>query len=117
MTIPPYAIPSSTVEDVLKLTEAPQRAMAADRIRTILAERERVRQRLEACVAVRRVFPSDANFLLVECRDARRFLEAGRSVGLLVRDFSATPGLSDCLRVTIGTPAQNDRLLDAVERS
>jgi histidinol-phosphate/aromatic aminotransferase/cobyric acid decarboxylase-like protein len=63
------------------------------------------------------VFPSDANFLLVQCRDARRFLEAGKAVGLLVRDFSTTPRLEGCLRISVGTPEQNDRLLAAVERS
>jgi histidinol-phosphate aminotransferase len=114
--IPPYAIPASTVEDVLKLTEAPQRAIAAERIRTILAERERMRSRLEASGAVVRVFPSDANFLLVRCRDAQRFLQAGKSVGLLVRDFSSAPRLAGCLRISVGTPEQNERLLDAVER-
>jgi histidinol-phosphate aminotransferase len=114
--IPPYAIPASTVEDVLKLTEAPQRAISAGRIQTVLAERERARRRLEAAPTVARVFPSDANFLLVECRDARRFLEAGKSAGLLVRDFSSTPGLANCLRITIGTPEHNERLLQTVER-
>jgi histidinol-phosphate aminotransferase len=115
--IPPYAIPESTVEDVLRLTEAPQRAIAADRIRTLLAEREKMRARLEANPAVVKVFPSDANFLLVRCRDARGFLETGRSVGLLVRDFSSTPGLAGCLRISVGTPEQNERLLAALERS
>jgi histidinol-phosphate aminotransferase len=115
--IPPYAIPESTVEDVLRLTEAPQRVIAVDRIRTILAERERMRTRLEASTAVVRVFPSDANFLLVQCRDARRFLEAGKAVGLLVRDFSTAPRLEGCLRISVGTPEQNDRLLAAVERT
>jgi len=76
-----------------------------------------MRARLEASTAVVRVFPSDANFLLVQCRDARRFLEAGKSVGLLVRDFSTTPRLEGCLRISVGTPEQNDRLLAAVERS
>jgi histidinol-phosphate/aromatic aminotransferase/cobyric acid decarboxylase-like protein len=115
--IPPYAIPASTVEDVLALTEAPQRAISAERIRTILGERERIRARLQAAATVVRVYPSDANFLLVQCRDARRFLEAGRSVGLLVRDFSSAPRLAGCLRISIGTPEQNERLLNAVERS
>jgi len=115
--IPPYAIPSSTVEEVLKLTEAPQRAISAERIRTILAEREQMRARLADNPAVERVFPSDANFLLVKCRDARRFLEAGKSAGLLVRDFSTAPRLTGCLRISVGTPEQNERLLAAVERT
>jgi histidinol-phosphate aminotransferase len=115
--IPPYAIPSSTVEEVLKLTEAPQRAISAERIRTILAERERMRGRLVAMPAMEQVFRSDANFLLVRCRDARRLLEAGKSVGLLVRDFSSAPRLAGCLRISVGTPEQNERLLAAVERA
>jgi len=115
--IPPYAIPASTVEEVLMLTEAPQRATAAARIRTLLDERARMVERLERCANVARVYPSDANFLLLECRDSRRFFEAGKAAGLIVRDFSSYPGLAQCLRVSIGTPAQNERLLAAVEHA
>jgi len=114
--IPPYAIPASTVEDVLALTEAPQRALSVARIRALLDERSRMRERLEHCANVARVFPSDANFLLIECRDSRRFFEAGKSAGLIVRDFSSYPGLAHCLRISIGTPEQNQRLLAAVEQ-
>ena len=114
--IPPYAIPASTVEDVLALTEAPQRALSVARIRALLDERSRMRERLEHCANVARVFPSDANFLLIECRDSRRFFEAGKSAGLIVRDFSSYPGLAQCLRISIGTPEQNQRLLAAVEQ-
>ena len=114
--IPPYAIPASTIEQVLALTEAPQRAMAAARIRTLLDQRQRVGERLATMRGVERVYPSDANFLLVRFRDARAALEAGRETGLLVRDFSGAPGLANCLRISIGTPEQNERLLAALER-
>jgi histidinol-phosphate aminotransferase len=115
--IPPYAITASTIEEVLALTEAPQRALAAGRIDTLLAERAAMRARVERCAHVVRVYPSDANFLLVECRDARRFLDAGKAAGLIVRDFSQAPGLANCLRISIGTPEQNRRLLGAVEQT
>jgi histidinol-phosphate aminotransferase len=115
--IPPYAIPSSTVEEVLALTEAPQRAQSAARIRTLLGERERMREQLSRSPHVVRLFSSDANFLLVECREPRRFLEAGKRAGVLLRDFSSAPGLTNCLRISMGTPEQNGRLLDAVESS
>jgi histidinol-phosphate aminotransferase len=114
--IPPYAIPASTVEEVLTLTEAPQRALSAARIRTLLDERVRMQERFERCANVARVFPSDANFLLIECRDPKRFFEAGKAAGLIVRDFSSYPELTRCLRISIGTPDQNQRLLAAVEQ-
>jgi histidinol-phosphate aminotransferase len=115
--IPPYAIPASTVEQVLALTEAPQRAQSAARIRTLVSERERMEDALRKSRHVTRVFDSDANFLLIECRDARRVLEAGKQSGLLVRDFSTAPHLANCLRISMGTPEQNARLLHAVEAS
>ena len=114
--IPPYAIPSATIEQVVALTEAPQRAMAAARIGTLLEERDKARARLADLRCVVRVYPSDANFLLVQFRDARRALQAGMETGLLVRDFSSTPGLGNCLRISTGTPEQNERLLAALER-
>jgi histidinol-phosphate aminotransferase len=114
--IPPYAIPASTVEEVVALTEAPQRALAVARIKTLLAERVNMHTRLERCQrTVVRVHPSDANFLLVECRDPRLVLDASKAVGLIVRDFSATPALAGHLRISVGTPSQNERLLAAVE--
>ena len=74
-----------------------------------------MQQRLQRMPVVGQVFPSDANFLLVEFRAARRALEAGRSAALVVREFSAAPGLEGCLRISIGTPEQNERLLAALE--
>jgi len=62
------------------------------------------------------VFPSEANFVLFRVTHASavwRDLLHGHSV--LVRDFSRAPGLEDCLRVTIGTPEENQRFLDAVD--
>ena len=115
--IPPYAIPASTVEEVLMLTEAPQRATAAARIRTLLDERARMAERLERCANVARVYPSDANFLLLECRDSRRSSRLARQPDSSCATFRRIPGLAQCLRISIGTPAQNERLLAAVEHA
>ncbi|HSQ68709.1 MAG TPA: histidinol-phosphate transaminase, partial [Steroidobacteraceae bacterium] len=114
--IPPYAISSTTVDEVIALTEAPQRTLGAARIATLLEERELLDRRLSRLPAVSRVFPSDANFLLVQCNDPAHVLSAARSVGLLLRDFSRAPGLEGCVRITVGTPEQNQRLLGALER-
>ncbi len=77
------------------------------------------RQRLAATLTELRfrVWPSEANFLLVRPTDGRaRDLYADlKRRGILVRYFD-TPGLDDKLRITIGTDAQNDRLVMALEK-
>jgi histidinol-phosphate aminotransferase len=113
--LPPYALPASSVEAVLRLTAEPQRRQAAARIETLRAEREILRTRLAELPGVRRVFPSDANFVLVEFDAPQAALAAAAAVGLLVRDLSANPWLPGCLRLTVGTPEQNARLLAALE--
>jgi histidinol-phosphate aminotransferase len=115
--IPPYALPSPTVEAVLTLLGAPQLAFAAARIETICAERERVARALACCQGVLRVWPSAANFLLVACRNPAAVIAAAAASGLIVRDVRRQPALAQCVRVSIGTPAQNDRLLTAISRA
>ena len=115
--LPPYALPASSVEAVLRLTAEPQRRQALARIETLRVERERMRVRLLALPGVRRVLPSDANFLLTEFAAPQAALAAGCSAGLLVRDLSGNPWTPGCLRLTVGTPEQNERLLAALEHA
>ena len=115
--ISPYAMPSPTIEVVEHALSPPQLIQARARVATLIAERERLAQALGAKGAVRRVFPSAANFLLVEFANAGRAFDACRAAGLLVRDVRRQPGLEACLRITVGTRAQNDRLIDALEQA
>jgi histidinol-phosphate aminotransferase len=61
-------------------------------------------------------WPSDANFVLFRplTRSARQVWDDLVSSSVLVRDCSTWPGLDECLRVTVGTPAENDRFLTAL---
>lgn len=115
--ITPYALPQPTIESVLRLTDDAHRAEANARIRIILSERARVTTELEKTALVSRVWPSATNFLLVECVDAQKVLRAAAAAGLIIRDPRSQPGLGDCLRITIGTPEQNDRLLAGIRKA
>ncbi len=112
--IPPYAIAQPAVEAALAALEPERLAIMRVRRDDILRERERVAAALAGRPGVRRVWPSDANFLLVEFADAGRALERIATAGLLVRDFRGMAGLGEALRITIGTPAQNSRMLDSL---
>lgn len=115
--MPPYAMPGPTVAAALEALEPARLARTRRRIRDIVVERERVAAALAALPAVTRVFPSEGNFLLVEFADAARALRAAAADGLLLRDFSRQPGLAQCLRITIGSRGENDRLLAALGRA
>jgi histidinol-phosphate aminotransferase len=112
--IHPYAITQLTVEAALKLLTPAQIAVMKSRIVEIRSERERLSQALRALPRARRVWPSDSNFVLVEFDDPEWALGHARSANLLIRDVRAQFGLPRCVRITVGTPEQNDRLLGAL---
>jgi histidinol-phosphate aminotransferase len=86
-------------------------------VEAILRERERVQAELNQVPGIR-VYPTGANFFLFELPVPPRpvFEELVRH-GVLIRDVSAYPMLSRCLRVTVGTPEENNRFLDALRAS
>src|SRR5690606_23386313 len=113
--IPPYAITQLTVEAVSQLLEAPQLAQLKARVASIRSERERMLNALRSSREVIRIWPSDANFLLVEFRDPDRALEAARAANLLIRDIRPQAGMNRSIRISVGSPEQNDRLLGALQ--
>ena len=80
-------------------------------IKNIKSERARMAQALEGMQCVKRVYPSDANFILVKVDDAKNVYNKLINAEVIVRDRSGVKGCEECLRITIGTPEENDRLL------
>jgi histidinol-phosphate aminotransferase len=112
--IPPYAIPQLTVEAVSRLLSGSQIAIMHSRISEIRAERTRMSEALRTLPGVKRVWPSDSNFVLVEFADPESALTRSRASNLLIRDVRAQVGLPRTVRISIGSPEQNDRLLGAL---
>jgi histidinol-phosphate aminotransferase len=85
-----------------------------ERVRSVAAAREQLAEGLSKLDVD--TWPSDANFILFRPRDrdARSVWSALLSDGVLIRDFSTRDGLEGCLRVTVGTPKENERFLDAL---
>jgi histidinol-phosphate aminotransferase len=107
--IPPYSIPQLTIEAVLATLAPAQAAVQRERVAQVRAERDRLRTALEGKASVKNVWPSAANFLLVDFIDPEAALASARAAKLLIRDMrAAAPG---SLRISVGTPDQNDRLL------
>lgn len=111
--IPPYAITELTVEAVAPLLEPAAIDAMRARVAALLAERARLAAGLARSPLVAKVWPSDANFLLVDCTDADAVLARVRGAGLIIRDVRQ-PVLPRALRFTVGTPEQNDRVLESL---
>jgi histidinol-phosphate aminotransferase len=105
----PYHVDS--IKQVAGLKALEHRADLLDHIPVIAAERERVAAALDGLGVVR--WPSTANFILFRPGIDGLF-DKLLEHGVLVRDFSSSAGTEGCLRVTIGTPEENDAFLDAM---
>lgn len=90
-----------------KLDPAAKNAAVAE----IVGQRFRLEKELAACPEVKKVFPSDGNFILVKFDNPGEVYGRLLADGLIVRDRSRVPGCEGCLRITVGTTGENDRLL------
>jgi histidinol-phosphate aminotransferase len=113
--IPPYSLAQPTIEAALAALQPAELAAARLKIGSLLEERDYLATRLRALPLVERVWPSDANFLLIDCRDAGRLMRASLEGGTIVRDLRTHPALANSLRISVGTRAQNDTLLGSLE--
>jgi histidinol-phosphate aminotransferase len=88
-----------------------------EQTRAIVRDRARLEAGLDAIAGLQR-FPSAANFVLVRVPAAPRAFEALKARGILVKNLHGShPLLANCLRLTVGTPDENSRLLSALAGS
>ena len=107
----PYNIPGPTqraAEEMLGRDLTPQ-------IAEIRSERRRLASELASCPCIERVYPSQTNFLLVRTPAPDALYDALIEAGIIVRNRSRAAGCEGCLRLTVGTTAENDRLLRTVK--
>ncbi len=108
----PYAMATPVVECVESALQAKSLDEAKRRVKQLINERERLSTALCALPFVRRVWPSAANFLLVEVSNVRDLMLCSANDKVLLRYFGGD--LADCVRITVGTSAENDRLLESM---
>ncbi len=109
---PPYNINQASQDLVSKALENVDQVNQM--IQEIVNERTVLQSALLTIPGVETIYPSDANFLLVKIRDARVVYEYLLTKGIVVRDRSNVLLCQDCLRITIGTPSENAKLIDAI---
>lgn len=110
---PPYNINQATQEIVLQALENKEQVL--DWVQQTIAERDKLGAALTTLSYVKRVYPSDANFILAKMDRARKVYEYLVEDGIILRDRSKVVLCDDCLRITVGTPEENGVLLRHLE--
>lgn len=109
---PPYNINAATQELALKALDGLEDVNTM--IRETVKEREELVRNLGTLPIVQKIFPSDANFILVRMENATDIYNYLKEKGIIVRNRSNVTLCEDCLRITIGTPEQDEELLNAL---
>jgi histidinol-phosphate aminotransferase len=109
----PYALATPVVECVEDALQADQLENASKVVNEIVAERERLVEAFDSYDFISKVWPSDANFLLVRVDDASRVMRRCAELKVLLRHFGGD--LEDCIRISVGSPTDNDQLLRALD--
>ena len=110
---PPYNINAFTQSESLKalMNGKPGKDKM---VAAICNERENLRKKLKEIPTVKKIYPSDANFLLVEVTDALSIYEQLMQKGIIVRNRSKVVLCDHCLRITVGTAEENKQLIQAL---
>lgn len=107
----PYNVNGPTQQEVMRRLETePHDAHVAE----VVAQRQMLVKALSDLVCVVKVFESDANFLLVKVTDADKIYDQLVAEGIIVRNRNKVVGCEECLRLTVGTPHENQRLLQVL---
>lgn len=111
---PPYNVNGLSQEVALK--ELGNIEDTKDKIQLINDEKKKLTKLLEEVSFVREVFSSEANFLLVKVDDAKKRYHQLLEAGIIVRNRSNQPLCDNCLRISIGTRHENNRLTDQIKK-
>lgn len=111
----PYSL--NAISEMAATIALENRPMRDENVARIVSERERVYTAMREIPRIT-VFPTKANFVTFRAeRNCKEIFEALFARGILVRDVSAYPRLGNCLRISVGSPEQNDRMLAALKES
>jgi histidinol-phosphate aminotransferase len=110
---PPYNISQATQELVLEALE--NVAEVNEFIKELVQSREELVSSLIQLPVVEKVYPSDANFLLVKVKDARKIYDYLLGNAIVVRDRSKVELCEGCLRITVGTKEENNQLIESLK--
>ncbi|MBC3212872.1 histidinol-phosphate transaminase [Serratia fonticola] len=112
--IAPYPLSTPVADIAAQALSTEGIRVMRQRVTEISANRSWLQQALQDCACVKQVFTSDSNYLLVRFTASSHVFKTLWDQGIILRDQNKQPGLSGCLRITIGTRTECQRVVDAL---
>lgn len=113
--IAPYPLSTPVADIAAQALSAEGLSQMRQRVAEISANRSWLQQALQDCPCVEQVFTSESNYLLVRCNAASSVFKTLWDQGIILRDQHKQPGLAGCVRITIGTREECQRVVDALK--
>ena len=112
----PYALSTPVIGCVMNALLPNRLAFAEKNIKATVAARDGLAEALGKLPVVERIWPSDANFLLVRFHDVDVVKQETADAGVLLRHFGNEAGLSGCIRITVGSADENEKLINVLSK-
>lgn len=113
----PYPIPRPVANMTSQLITEEMLEKVKQRIQVLLQQREWLYQQLNQLSFVEQIWPSAANFILLKVNHAEKILTVCQQRGIVIRDRSRDYGLNNCIRITVGTPEENQLLMEGLKHA
>ncbi len=110
-----YPLTVASVDAALKVMTPKMQNLAKSNIKRLIRGRAKLEKAFGASEHVQHVYPSDANFILVKMRDAKGFLKYCAQQDIILRDFSDKRLTEGCIRISVGLPEENDRVIKCLK--
>lgn len=110
---PPYNISQPNQDAILKILGDENIKLVSENIELILSEKKKLIQSLEQLNLVKKTFPSDTNFILIEVENADSVYQKLVDDNVIVRNRNSV--IKNCLRITVGSPEENKKLIETLK--
>lgn len=110
---PPYNISQLNQDAIIKTLNDENINQVSENIKIILEEKKSLIQNLEKLDLVKTIFPSDANFILIEVDNANSVYQELVNQNVIIRNRNSV--IKNCLRITVGSPEENQKLIETLQ--
>ncbi|QGM80285.1 histidinol-phosphate transaminase [Otariodibacter oris] len=112
--IAPYPLATPVADIATQALQEKGLQQMQKRVEEIKQNRQILQNSLSNLPLVEQIYPSDANYLLVKFKDGQQVFNALWEQGIILRNQHNALGLANCIRITIGTQTENQRVIDAI---